>query len=140
MVRSACTGWTALAVGLLALFLLSFSPVRGWASPALQPTVGVSALDYRFEPQDLPVLAGTTVVWTNNGIAPHTTTSSSAVWDSGTLSPGQSFSLTFDTPGSFPYHCLFHQGLGLGMSGVVTVVAPTAKVYLPFLARNSIGW
>ncbi|MDP2726905.1 MAG: cupredoxin domain-containing protein, partial [Dehalococcoidia bacterium] len=96
----------------VALVLLALSPSQGWATVVSQPTVNVSVLDYRFDPVDLMILAGTTVVWTNDGNAPHTITSGAALWDSGTISSGQTFSRTFDTPGTFPYHCIFHQGSG----------------------------
>jgi plastocyanin len=35
---------------------------------------------------------------------------------------GQTFSMTFKTPGSYPYYCRVHGGPGgRGMSGTVTV-------------------
>lgn len=39
--------------------------------------------------------------------------------DSGPMSPGQSFNVTFSEPGTFRYHCQFHMPT---MSGTVTVV------------------
>jgi len=30
------------------------------------------------------------------------------VWDSGLLDPGESFSFTFTTPGTFDYYCIPH--------------------------------
>jgi len=39
------------------------------------------------------------------------------MWDSETLQPGESFSFTFDTPGTFPYFCHIHPF----MMGSVTV-------------------
>jgi plastocyanin len=38
----------------------------------------------------------------------HTVTSDTGVWDSGTLATGQSYSHTFDQPGTYPYHCAIH--------------------------------
>jgi Cupredoxin-like domain len=66
------------------------------------------------------IKAGTTVTWENKDSTQHTTTStaSPALWDSGILSPGQSFSHTFNTPGTFPYICNVHP-----MAGTVVVVS-----------------
>jgi hypothetical protein len=33
------------------------------------------------------------------------------VWDSGNLSPGKSFSFTFNQVGTFPYHCNIHSSM-----------------------------
>jgi plastocyanin len=71
---------------------------------------GGSTSDFRFNPAVVNVAVGTTVVWTNHsslGIA-HTTTSDTGMWDSGNLAPGQSFSFTFTSAGSFAYHCTIH--------------------------------
>lgn len=67
----------------------------------------------------LVISAGTQVTWTNGDSMPHTATSESGVFDSGTLAPGQSFSFTFDTPGTFPYFCSIHGKAS--MSGTVQV-------------------
>jgi plastocyanin len=39
------------------------------------------------------------------------------VWDSGSVAPGGTFSMTFPTAGTFPYHCGIHPN----MVGTVTV-------------------
>jgi hypothetical protein len=41
----------------------------------------------------------------------HTVTSDTGVWDSGNLSPGKSFSFTFNQVGTFPYHCNIHSSM-----------------------------
>jgi plastocyanin len=81
------------------------------ASPAASPVAGggqeaVSIIDFAFEPQTLQVPVGTTVVWTNNGSAPHTVTGDPL--DSGTLSAGDTFQFTFNSAGTFDYVCAFH--------------------------------
>lgn len=48
----------------------------------------------------------------------HTVTSDGGLWDSGLLSRGSTFTRTFATTGSFPYHCIPHPE----MTAVVTVV------------------
>jgi len=69
----------------------------------------VSIEDFVFGPAQLNVNVGDTVTWTNNedGI-PHTATSDDGVWDSKNLNPGDTFSFTFDTPGTYTYHCSIH--------------------------------
>jgi plastocyanin len=73
--------------------------------------IAVQIIDFAFEPVTLEVPAGTTVVWTNAGSAPHTVTSDTGAFDSGRLDPGGTFSMTFDTPGTYNYHCEFHPGM-----------------------------
>jgi plastocyanin len=76
-----------------------------------------------FSPTRIQVVLGTTVTWTNQDAVPHNVTiapvvmSSSNNWESGLLYPGQSFSYTFTSQGTFQYHCQEHPG----MDGVVIV-------------------
>jgi plastocyanin len=63
-------------------------------------------VDFSFARADLTVAPGTTITWTNAGVAPHTV--SGLPEESGTLDPGQSFSFTFNDPGTFDYQCAFH--------------------------------
>jgi plastocyanin len=72
---------------------------------------GVTIKDYAFTPPTLTVPAGATVTWTNDDAVPHTATASDGTFDSGNLSPGQSFSFTFPTPGTHPYVCQYHAGM-----------------------------
>jgi plastocyanin len=86
-------------------------------SPAATEGTSVEIKDYAFTPPTLTVPAGTTVTWTNNDAVPHTATASDASFDSGNLNPGQSYSFTFATPGSYPYACQYHAG----MTGTIVV-------------------
>jgi len=63
--------------------------------------VEVTSLD-QFSPGALRVATGTRVVWKNMDTAPHTVTSNGA-WDSGDIYPGQTWSHTFDAPGTYMY-------------------------------------
>jgi plastocyanin len=83
--------------------------------------MAVQIIDFAFEPATLEVPAGTTVVWTNAGSAPHTVTSDADAFDSGRLDPGGTFSMTFDTPGTYHYHCEFHPGM---QATIVVVSGP----------------
>lgn len=89
------------------------------ALPSSVPSsVTVNIQNFSYAPSTLTVKPGTTVTWINNDTVPHTVTSNSgSMLKSPTLSPGQSFSFTFPTIGSFAYHCAFHSM----MKGMVVV-------------------
>ncbi len=99
------------------------------AAPTLESTPStttgsaVSIVNTSFEPNAITVHVGTVVTWTNNDSIQHTVTSGipnspSGLFDSGTLNPGQGFSFTFTSVGTFPYYCRIH---GAAMTGTVTV-------------------
>jgi plastocyanin len=54
------------------------------------------------------VAVGTRVTATNRDPFGHTWTSTDQIWDSGTLSEGESFSFTFVAPGTFSFFCKIH--------------------------------
>lgn len=70
-----------------------------------------------FSPASITIQAGTKITWRNKDGMTHTVTSDSGVFDSGNIPANGSYSYTFATPGSYPYHCNIHTG----MTGVVTV-------------------
>jgi plastocyanin len=74
--------------------------------------VGARALgNQAFAPSPATVPVGTTITWTNNDTSTHTVTSDSGAFDSGSLAPGAKFSFTFQTRGTFPYHCSPHPSM-----------------------------
>lgn len=74
--------------------------------------------DWRFEPAILSVTPGTTVTWVNSSTIVHAVSlDDPRQTASGLIESGQSFSNTFDTPGTFRYHCSPHPG----MKGAITV-------------------
>lgn len=77
----------------------------------------VSIEDFFFSPAQITVEPGTTVTGVNNGAAPHTVTADDGSFGSEVLEPGESFSFTFQNPGTFAFHCQIHPG----MTGSVTV-------------------
>ena len=89
------------------------APPATWQQPeplVLPPhespvTVPISITNFTFSPSDVTISVGDTVMWTNNDPFTHTTTSDNAVWNSGNLAGGQTFSFTFTSAGDFPYHC-----------------------------------
>lgn len=64
---------------------------------------------YAFDPATLTVKKGTQVVWTNVSDAPHTVTSDTGAFNTpSTISQNQTFMFTFNTAGTFAYHCNVH--------------------------------
>lgn len=85
-------------------------------------TAHVSEIDFAFLPRAITIPAGTTVIWVNDEQPKHTATADDSAFDSGDQSLGDSYSYTFDTPGSYAYFCRYHGDRGgVGMAGVITV-------------------
>ena len=77
----------------------------------------VSIQDFAFNPGSLTTAVGDTVTWTNADSAGHTVTADDGSFDSSTMSGGTTFSQTFATAGSYPYHCAIHSS----MKGTIVV-------------------
>ena len=87
------------------------TPVTGNTHPTMQ--------NYMYQPANMQVRVGTTVTWTNQDSVPHSVTFKNGMKDSGLLTQGQSFSYTFNTPGTYQYYCTVHPY----MVATVTVVS-----------------
>ena len=88
------------------------TPTPSGASLTVSIPMGASTLtNTAYVPNVADVAVGTTVVWNNTDSVPHTSTSNSAVWNSNTIAAGGSFSFTFQSAGTFPYHCTIHPGM-----------------------------
>ncbi len=108
--------WILSQVAVLSLvILLLLAPTAG----AQDQTATVNINNFAFNPPNITVAPGTKVTWVNNDQAPHTATATdpAGAFDSGTLQPGQRYSITFDQPGTYTYHCVIHPF----MTGTVTV-------------------
>ncbi len=100
----------ATAVGALAAGLLI-------AGTAVAADGDVTISGFAFSPGTVTVSVGDTVTWTNNDGVGHTATGDG--FDTGTISGGATASVTFDTAGTFAYHCSIHPQ----MNGTVVVEA-----------------
>ncbi len=74
-----------------------------------------------YHPQFDTVAVGSTVTWSNKDAVTHTVTSDAGTFDSGDITPGQSYNQTFNQAGTFPYHCKYHGAAGSGMYGILVV-------------------
>jgi plastocyanin len=101
-------GYRWMLAGALATALIVVALGLGARSVAAQESAAVSIVDFAFQPASVEIATGGTVTWTNTGQAPHTVTADDGSFDSGTLSPGATFSQTFATAGTFTYHCNIH--------------------------------
>jgi plastocyanin len=87
---------------------------------AAAATVDVDIKDFEYQPASLTIAVNDIVRWTNRGAFAHTVTSDTAAqFESGELITKAQFTHTFMTPGTYPYHCLYHPT----MTGTVTVLA-----------------
>ncbi len=78
----------------------------------------VAVVDYAFRPASISARVGDSVVWTNQGRAPHTATAAGA-FDTGMFRAGEQRTTTLRTPGTFAFACTIHPE----MTGVLTVAA-----------------
>ena len=88
-------------------------------TPALTDArISSDIIDLDYDPRDLTVELGTTVVWTNIGELPHTVTDVDGSFDSGLMLKRDVYERRFETLGAFDYFCTLHPN----MVGSVTVV------------------
>lgn len=77
--------------------------------------------DNKFSPSTRNVHKGSVVTWMNSDSIKHTATAHAAdgtiLFDSGDIAAGASWPRTFDTVGTFEYHCDIHPS----MQGTITV-------------------
>lgn len=92
----------------------------------------VAITDFAFTPQTLTIAVGDTVTWTNTDPVSHTATSVNGAFDSGDIGTGESYSLTFNSAGTYEYLCTPHPT----MTGTIVVVAPTPSGELPNVATT----
>lgn len=87
------------------------------------PNVTIAVQNFSFEPKEVTVPVGTTVIWTDS-LGRHTIETEDGSIKSDTLIAGQSYQKLFDKPGVYDYYCNFHgTKTGTGMTGRITVVA-----------------
>ncbi len=127
---------------LLYLVILSTAALLVSAPAAsAQDEMTVSIQDFFFEPEQLTVAPGTTVTWVNDGEEPHTSTADDGMWDSGTLQPGESFSFTFDEPGSYSYLCTIHPdmtaSINVSESDEATTASPASTTMSPIASPSA---
>jgi plastocyanin len=102
-VSSTSCGFLVCAVIALGLLVNSMAP-RAAAPPT--HTVTIDAM--RFQPENLTVKPGDSVVWVNRDPFPHTVTATAGTFDSKEIAAGESWTLTSAREGDFAYTCILH--------------------------------
>ena len=64
--------------------------------------------NFTFNPAEITVQPGTTVVWENGDDIPHVVVEDNAKFRSGALDTGEKFSLAFMEAGEISYFCALH--------------------------------
>ena len=93
--------WIFFGVG-LAIFC---KPTSVFAA-AVTHTISIENM--MFNPVELTVTAGDTIIWVNKDLVPHTVTSEKKIFDSKIISPEKSWKIHTHKKGFFSYKCLFH--------------------------------
>jgi plastocyanin len=89
------------------------------ASPAgTAPTVTVTIKNFAFSPEPVTAKVGDVIGWTNSDSIGHTATLDDGTCTTDIINNGQTQSLTFSAPGTYPYHCSVHPAQ---MKGTITV-------------------
>lgn len=65
----------------------------------------------------ITISIGDTITWTNKDNATHTVVADDGSFNSNDIAPGQTYTHTFSTAGTFTYHCKYHSW----MQGTVVV-------------------
>lgn len=93
-----------------ALTLLFFGGAwAGWEGLAAAPPPAAVVIDsFSYGPGTVTVPRGTTITWTNKDDDPHTVVSESKLFKSPALDTDDTFTFTFNQPGTFKYYCTIH--------------------------------
>ena len=70
--------------------------------------VHVAIKGFAFRPATITVAAGTKIDFTNGDATAHTATSTSPGFDTGTVAPNASKTVTVTKAGTYSYYCQFH--------------------------------
>ncbi len=83
-----------------------------------------------YGPDQLDVLPGETVSWTNVSLRTHTVTSDTGLFDSGSVDSGGHFAFPFKDVGTYRYHCTIHPSIvgEIDVRRVTLGPLPTAAV------------
>ncbi len=98
----------ALFLTMMIIVIASCSSSTSANTPNTVTTTGAE-----FHPKTLTITKGTEVTWLNDDGVTHTSTSDNGIWDTKDIEAGKSKKITFNTVGSFAYHCIYHGDMGM---------------------------
>ena len=118
------------AAGILpVLALMMLTPLAATAANTGATIVSCSTATACYSPNPIRITAGSSVSWTNNHSFAHTATADGGAWDTGSIpAGGSSGAVTFNTPGTFAYHCRFHADMHGTIIVAAVTVTPSATV------------
>jgi plastocyanin/uncharacterized membrane protein YozB (DUF420 family) len=100
------------------------APARA-SNPSGPAPVAIMVGNFSFEPKEITIAEGTTVIW-KNVAGRHTAIADDKNFESPVMATGDEFRHTFSRAGNFAYHCSLHGARGgQDMAGLVKVI--TAK-------------
>ncbi|MBE0430993.1 MAG: cupredoxin family copper-binding protein [Dehalococcoidia bacterium] len=76
--------------------------------PEPEPEFDIAIEGFAYEPAEITISVGATLTWLNRDLDVHTVTAQDGTFDSGNLARGDTFSYTFEEPGTFEYYCIPH--------------------------------
>jgi plastocyanin len=130
---SMCTRRSAMAraVGLAAGLALSVVNAPAFAAETKMVKMGTDSGQLVFQPDEVKVCKGDTVTWVNNKGGPHNVVFDAELVPSGVDTEkismdeqlgeeGETYSLKFDTAGSYGYYCEPHAGAGMKATVIVS--------------------
>lgn len=128
--------WVVIAFGVGTYWVWNVAAANPKPAPTIQTTTGkmpaatekpvaktvnVNITNFAFEPKDLQLEAGTTVIWKNT-VGRHTVTADDGSFESPIMAPGEEFKRTFDHAGPVKYYCTLHGAAGgQKMAGTINV-------------------
>jgi plastocyanin len=89
-----------------ALITLVLIAPAGAAGQGTRHTVTIEGV--QFNPTELLVHPGDSIVWVNKDLFPHTATAAGKSFDSGSIAANASWSYTVTGKGEIEYRCTFH--------------------------------
>lgn len=102
---SVSSGSLVCAAAALGLLVSSMAP-RALAAKPFTHTVTIDGT--RFQPDDLAIKPGESVIWVNHDPFPHTVTATAGRFDSKEIQPGKSWTYKSSTKGELTYACTLH--------------------------------
>ena len=93
------------------------APTTGEPEPATPLQIEVIIQGSTFIPDTQNIPAGALVLWYNDDSVDHTVTARDNSFDSGRISPNETFEYTFEQPGEVGYYCKIHPS----MVGKITI-------------------
>jgi plastocyanin len=98
-----------LAIGGYFIYKASYKSPTSSSNSSSQNSVATNSINivnFAFTPQTITIKLGSTVTWTNSDSVTHNPVG--ADFNANNISQGQTFKHTFNTAGTFDYHCSIH--------------------------------